>query len=71
MEVALVWWLMAVDYQQTTVIVPVPYTSEEMCHKAAEYAHEANCIPQPASDVALFGHTFRGDRNVGGYQEVE
>ena len=64
----MVWWLMAIDYQRATVIVPVPYTSEEMCHKAAEYVGEANCIPQPLDDVKAFGYSHY---NPGGHVKRE
>jgi hypothetical protein len=50
------------------VIVPVPYTSEEMCNKAAEYVYEASCIPQPLDDVKAFGYAHY---NPGGHVRGE
>lgn len=62
MEVALVWWLMAqtLSGDLAVAIVPVPYTNEEMCSKAAEHVPRAYCIPQPVNDVLRFGYAHNG-----------
>ena len=58
MEVALVWWLMAIGQQRydnsAAVLVPVPFQSEQSCAEAAKYVDKAFCIPQPKRDIDLW-----------------
>lgn len=65
MEVAIVWWLMASDYANGSVVFPVPFSTEHYCQVARESMPsmgETYCVPQPESDVFRWTASTNGQR---------